>query len=82
MSNRYKTPGEIAGATRRTQTYQDRLRKAGLTPRQHWVTGGENSQIKRIIKRWRGEATDMSEAEAEAADVLKPDFEARKTDGA
>ena len=72
MPNRYKTPGEIAGARRRTQDYQARLREAGLTPRQHWVTDGENSQIKRVIKRWRGEATDLADAEAEAADLLKP----------
>lgn len=72
MPNRYKTPGEIAGAKRRTQDYQAKLRKAGLTPRQHWVTDGENAQIKRVIKRWRGEATDLTDAEAEAADALKP----------
>jgi hypothetical protein len=72
MSNRYKTPAEIAGAKRRTKAYQDKLRKAGLTPRQHWVTDGENAQIKRIIKRWRGEATDLSPIQKEAADKLKP----------
>lgn len=72
MPNRYKTPGEIAGATRRTKEYQAKLRKAGLTPRQHWVTDGENAQIKRVIKHWRGEPTDLTDEEAEAAGLLKP----------
>lgn len=72
MPNRYKTPAEIAGAKRRTKAHQDKLREAGLTPRQHWVTDGENAQIKRIIKRWRGEVTDLPPIQKEAADELKP----------
>ena len=46
MSNRYKTPAEIAGAKRRTKAYQDKLRKAGMKARQYWVTDAENAQIK------------------------------------
>lgn len=72
MPNRYKTPAEIAGAKRRTKAYQDRLRKAGMKARQHWVTDAENDQIKRVIKRWRGEPNDLRPDEAEAADVLRP----------
>lgn len=72
VPNRYKTPAEIAGAKRRTQEYQARLRKAGLTPRQHWVTDGENAQIKQVIKRWRGEPSELVGDQAEAADILNP----------
>lgn len=72
MPNRYKTPTEIEGARRRTKSYQRRLREAGLAPRQHWVTDAENAQIKRVIKRWRGQPTDLTEEQAAAADVLKP----------
>lgn len=72
MPNRYKTSREVAGAKRRTQAYQDKLRGAGLTPRQYWVSEAENAQIKRVVKLWRGEPTDLSAAEAEAADILKP----------
>ena len=72
MSNRYKTPAEIAGAKRRTKAYQDKLRKTGMKARQHWVNDAENAQIKQVVKRWRGEPTDLSAIEAEAADELRP----------
>lgn len=62
----------MAGAARRTKNHHDRLRAAGLIPRQHWVTDGENTQIKRIIKQWRGQDSGMSVVEKEAADILKP----------
>lgn len=80
MSNRYKTPAEIAGAKRRTKAYQDKLRKAGMKARQYWVTDAENAQIKQVIKHWRGEPTDLSVIEAEAADELRPKEEGDERD--
>lgn len=73
MPNRYKTKGEIAGAKRRSAAYRQRLREAGLHSRNIWLTDPENSRVRAVVARWRGEEADLTEEQAAAADVLKPE---------
>lgn len=72
MTTRYKTPGEKAGVKRRAAAWRERQRALGLKPREVWVSDQENERIRQLIQRWRREATDLTDAEAEAADILKP----------
>jgi hypothetical protein len=63
---------EIEAARRRQKNYAKRQRARGLRQRSFWLDDEESDQIKRIIKRWRGEPTDLPAVLAEAADILKP----------
>lgn len=72
MSNRYVTESEREGARQRSRAYQDRLRAAGFTPRQMWLSNPENERVRQILKQWRGEENELSDDHLKAAEILKP----------
>ncbi len=72
MTGRYKTPGEIAGVKRRMAAWRDRQRAAGFRERAIWLTDEETERVRAILSVWRGEHTDLDEAQRAAAQSLRP----------
>lgn len=74
MTTRYKTEGEKAGVKRRMAEYRQRLREAGLKPREIWASDSEAVRLRSIADRWHGESnSELDAAQAKAADLLKPE---------